>query len=171
MLYCWHIFQERPHAFLEQIISRHQTKIWKYLTIFLTHPFPPILLLSCLLTSTATRQLLACAFQMWSIISSEWILGAEDGGREEGKEKEEERQDPTLQDSEMCSAALTNSGTYSALPYATAPCCEVALLRLPSTFSFPLPFEHRSFPVTCSKRETGVLNLTKAWFHFFSSDS
>lgn len=88
ILYCWHIFQERPHAFLEQKISRCQTKIWKYLSIFffnLPCPFP-IWLLSWLLTSTATRQLLACIFQMWSVISSGWFLGAEAGGREEGKE-------------------------------------------------------------------------------------
>lgn len=36
----------------------------------------------------------------------------------------------------MCSAAFTNSGMYSPVPYAMAPCCEMALLRLPSTFFF-----------------------------------
>lgn len=110
---------------------------------------------------------------MWSVISSEWFLSAETGGREEGKEKEKERLDATLRGSGMCSAALTNSGTYSAVPYAMAPCCEVALLRLPSTFffSFPLAFKHSSFPVICSKSEICVLNLTKARFHFFSSES
>lgn len=40
MLYCWQTCEEVPHAFLEQIVVRYQTKMWKYLTIFFNY-FPP----------------------------------------------------------------------------------------------------------------------------------
>lgn len=41
MLYCWQIFQEVPPAFLEQMVIRYQTKIWKYLTLYISYSPPP----------------------------------------------------------------------------------------------------------------------------------
>lgn len=67
--------------------------------------FPPSSPCIAQLTPHHHRAVLVFIFQMWPIIPLEWFLNAEAGGREEGKEEEEERQDLILQGLGMRSAS------------------------------------------------------------------
>lgn len=157
MLYCWQIFEEVPHAFLEQIVVRYQTKIWKCLTLYFFNYFPPTpQFVAAWMTPYLHHHQAVPGIHFADVVNHFWTVSQFKGWGEGGGKRE--RRGETRSD--LVRLGDVFSGTHRQQDIPSCPLCYMASSCLPcrsaaetsSTFFFsPLPFEHCSFPVTYSQ--------------------